>query len=74
MNVASLEASNLQSQSTNLQAARSSIVDTDFAAETAKLTKLQIMQQAGVAVLAQANLNPSLILQLLKSPGQQINN
>jgi flagellin len=72
MNSVSYEVNNLQSQSVNLQSAKSAIVDTNFATETANLTKLQIMQQAGVAILAQANQNPSLILQLLKSPSQQM--
>ena len=56
----------LQSQSANEQAARSTIVDTNFSAETAKLTKGQIMQQAATAMLAQANQMPNVILSLLK--------
>jgi len=59
-------ATNLQAQSTNLQNSRSSIIDTDFASETAKLTKGQIMQQAATAMLAQANQMPNVILSLLK--------
>lgn len=58
--------SNMQSQSENLSAARSRITDTDYAAETANLTKGQIMQQAGSAMLAQANQMPNVILSLLK--------
>jgi flagellin len=57
---------NLMAQSANIQAARSAIVDTDFAAETARLTKGQIMQQAATAMLAQANQMPNVILSLLK--------
>jgi len=57
---------NLQAQSTNLQNSRSAIMDTDFASETAKLTKGQIMQQAATAMLAQANQMPNVILSLLK--------
>ena len=57
---------NLQTQSTNLQNSRSAIIDTDFAAETAKLTRGQIMQQAATAMLAQANQMPNVILSLLK--------
>lgn len=57
---------NLQAQGTNLQNSRSAIIDTDFAAETAKLTKGQIMQQAATAMLAQANQMPNVILSLLK--------
>jgi flagellin len=66
MNRLSYVSSNLQAQSTNLQNSRSAIVDTDFAAETAKLTKGQIMQQAATAMLAQANQMPNVILSLLK--------
>lgn len=58
--------SNLQSVSENLSASRSRILDADFAAETASLTKAQILQQAGVAVLAQANAIPQVVLSLLK--------
>jgi flagellin len=57
---------NLQSQSTNLQKSKSDIMDTDFAAETARLTKGQIMQQAATAMLAQANQMPNVVLSLLK--------
>ena len=66
MNRLSYVSSNLQAQSTNLQNSRSAIMDTDFAAETAKLTKGQIMQQAATAMLAQANQMPNVILSLLK--------
>lgn len=52
--------------SANLTAARSRIVDTDYASETAKLTKGQILQQAATAMLAQANQMPNVILSLLK--------
>jgi flagellin len=58
--------STLQAQSANEQAARSTIVDTNFSAETAKLTRGQIMQQAATAMLAQANQMPNVILSLLK--------
>jgi len=57
---------NLMAQSANIQSARSAIVDTDFASETARLTKGQIMQQAATAMLAQANQMPNVILSLLK--------
>jgi flagellin len=50
--------SNLQNYSENLTAARSRILDADFAAETAKLTRAQILQQAGTSILAQANQLP----------------
>ena len=66
MNRLSYISTNLTAQSTNLQNSRSSIIDTDFAAETAKLTKGQIMQQAATAMLAQANQMPNVILSLLK--------
>jgi flagellin len=58
--------SNLRSTSENLSASRSRILDTDFAAETANLTKAQILQQAGTAMLAQANALPQSVLSLLK--------
>lgn len=57
---------NLQTVSENLQASRSRILDADFAAETTDLTKGQILQQAGVAVLAQANAVPQTVLGLLR--------
>ncbi|ASQ45759.1 flagellin N-terminal helical domain-containing protein [Legionella clemsonensis] len=56
---------NLQNVSENLSAARSRIQDADFAAETANLTKGQILQQAGTAMLAQANSLPQSVLSLL---------
>ena len=56
----------LQTASENLQASRSRIRDADFAEETAKLTRAQILQQAGTAILAQANSAPQNVLQLLK--------
>jgi flagellin len=58
--------SNLQTVAENLTASRSRIQDADFAAETAVLTRAQILQQAGVAVLAQANAAPQTILGLLR--------
>ncbi len=66
MNRVGYISTNLTAQSTNLQASRSSIIDTDFASETAKLTKGQIMQQAATAMLAQANQMPNVVLSLLK--------
>jgi flagellin len=57
---------NLQSVSENVAAARARIMDADFAAETADLTKAQVMQQAGVAMLAQANMLPQTVLALLQ--------
>jgi len=58
--------SSLQVSSENLSASRSRIQDTDFAAETANLTRAQILQQAGTAMLAQANALPNNVLTLLK--------
>ncbi|GBG12998.1 flagellin [Novimethylophilus kurashikiensis] len=58
--------SNLQTTSENLSASRSRIQDTDFAAETANLSRTQVLQQAGVAMLAQANALPNTVLSLLK--------
>jgi len=57
---------NLQSTSQNLTAARSTIQDADFAAETANETRASVLQQAGVAVLGQANSQPQQILSLLQ--------
>ncbi|MDH3637356.1 MAG: flagellin [Gammaproteobacteria bacterium] len=57
--------SNLTNYTENLSAARSRIVDADFAAETANLTRAQILQQAGIAMLAQANVQPQNVLALL---------
>jgi flagellin len=58
--------SSLQTTSTNMQQARSRIQDTDYASETANLTHNQILQQAGTAMLAQANALPNAVLTLLK--------
>ena len=56
----------LQTTSENLSASRSRIQDADFAQETANLTRAQILQQAGVAMLAQANALPNQVLTLLR--------
>ena len=58
--------SNIQIQSENTAAARGRIVDADFAAETANLSKSQILQQAGTAMVAQANQLPQQVLSLLR--------
>jgi flagellin len=58
--------SNVQTTSENLTASRSRIVDTDFAAETATLSRNQVLQQAGTAMLAQANAMPQSVLSLLR--------
>ena len=57
---------NLQTVSESLSASRGRILDADFAAETANLSKAQILQQAGISVLAQANSQPQLALSLLQ--------
>ncbi|MDQ7984414.1 flagellin [Pseudomonas sp. G34] len=57
---------NLQNIAENVSAARGRIQDTDFAAETANLTKNQILQQAGTAILSQANQLPQAVLSLLQ--------
>ncbi|MFV0436183.1 MAG: flagellin [Desulfopila sp.] len=57
--------SNLQNVSENLSAARSRILDADIAQETSAMTKSNILQQAGVSILAQANQVPQLALSLL---------
>ena len=58
--------SNVQELAANVTAARSNVQDTDYASETASLTKVQILQQAATAMLAQANQMPNVILSLLK--------
>jgi len=58
--------SNVTELSANLDSARSNVQDTDYATETATLTKGQILQQAATAMLAQANQMPNVILSLLK--------
>lgn len=58
--------SNLQSSTENLSASKSRIVDTDFASETANMTRSQILQQAGTSMLAQANSLPNGVLSLLR--------
>ncbi|MGA2397575.1 MAG: flagellin [Steroidobacteraceae bacterium] len=58
--------SNLQSTSQNLTQSRSTIQDANFAQETANLTQAQVLEQAGISVLAQANQQPQLILKLLQ--------
>jgi flagellin len=57
---------NVSNIAENVSAARSRIVDADFALETANLTKAQILQQAGTAMLAQANMVPQSALSLLQ--------
>ena len=57
---------NLQTAAENMSAARSRIQDADFAAETAELTRTQILQQAGMAMVAQANAAPQNVLTLLQ--------
>ena len=58
--------SNLEVSNENLSAANSRILDADFAAETAALSKSQVLQQAGISVLAQANARPQQVLSLLQ--------
>ncbi len=57
---------NLQAMNESLSASRSRIQDADFASETAELTRAQILQQAGISVLSQANAQPQLALSLLQ--------
>jgi len=57
---------NITELSSNLSSARSRVIDTDYASETAMLTRGQILQQAATAMLAQANQMPNVILTLLK--------
>jgi len=58
--------SSIATSTENLSAARSRILDADFASETAALTRNQILQQAGVSILSQANSLPQLVLSLLQ--------
>ena len=58
--------STISAQQTNLTSSQSSIQDTDFAAETAVLSQAQVLQQAGISVLATANSEPQNILKLLQ--------
>ncbi len=58
--------SNLRVTAESVTATRSRILDADFAAETASLTRLQILQQSGTAVLVQANAIPQNVLSLLR--------
>lgn len=57
---------NLQNGFENQTAARARIMDADYAVETANLTRAQVLQQAGTAMLAQANAAPNMVLSLLK--------
>ena len=57
---------NLEVYSQNLQSAVSGIVDVNMATEMTKFTKLQVLQQAGVSILAQANQLPDAVLKLLQ--------
>jgi flagellin len=57
---------NLQVTGENQSAARGRIMDADFASETANLARAQILQQAGTAMVAQANQLPQAVLSLLK--------
>jgi len=57
---------NLATSVENLSASNSRILDADFASETAKLSKSQVLQQAGISVLAQANARPQQVLSLLQ--------
>jgi len=56
----------MQTEAVNLSASFSRIMDTDYAAETTAMTRNNILQQAGTAVLAQANQTPNTVLTLLR--------
>ncbi len=62
----SFKGANLTTAKTNYEAARSRIIDADFAKEQVQIAKLQILQQTGIATLAQANAAPQSVLQLLR--------
>ncbi|SES96223.1 flagellin [Thorsellia anophelis] len=57
---------NISTSKINLEAARSRIEDADYAVEVSNMSRVQILQQAGMSVLSQANQSPELVLQLLK--------
>jgi len=59
-------ADNLTNISQNVQASRSSVMDTDYATASTQLSRAQIVQQAATAMLAQANQQPQTVLALLK--------
>ncbi|OZG73773.1 flagellin [Hahella sp. CCB-MM4] len=58
--------SNLEATNENLSSAKSRILDADFASETASLSRAQVLQQAGISILAQANARPQQVLSLLQ--------
>ena len=66
MNQLTYAVDNLSNVKVNSEAARSRIVDTDYATETSELARIQIIQQAGTAMLAQANQMPQTVLSLLQ--------
>ncbi|RQS16770.1 flagellin [Burkholderia sp. Bp8998] len=66
LNIFQAAVSQTTSQSTNLSAASAQITDANFAQETANLSKAQVLQQAGISVLAQANSMPQQVLKLLQ--------
>jgi flagellin len=66
MATAASQVASLQVGVVNLSAAYSRIMDTDYAAETTSMTRNNILQQAGTAVLAQANQTPNTVLTLLR--------
>ena len=65
MNRLQITSSNIDTASLNLSAANSRIRDVDVASETAALSRTQVLEQAGTAILAQANQSPQLALSLL---------
>jgi flagellin len=66
MNQLTYAVDNLSNVKVNSEAARSRILDTDYAKETSELARTQIIQQAGTAMLAQANQLPQTVLSLLQ--------
>ena len=66
MNQLTYAVDNLSNVKVNSEAARSRILDTDYAVETSELARTQIIQQAGTAMLAQANQLPQTVLSLLQ--------
>jgi flagellin len=66
MNQISYHVANLESMYENTRAANATIKDADFALEMSEFTKFQVISQSGIAMLAQANQVPQLVLSLLK--------
>ena len=67
LNRLNMSIANLSTAKINAEASRARVMDTDYAAETAELARTQIIAQAGIAMLSQANAQPQSVLSLLAS-------